>query len=656
MPIKQVKRASTALSGSNYQMNISHFPNEILTNILCPWDSSSLCIPLWKTGNRLLQHQLTNAMISLDLRSSRLKFQVPSVISKLPRLRHFSLLSPAADVNVCFVNHLQLETLPPTLETLELDFIASPKLYYYGLDPEDSYGIPVKTRYSRGSSHYIDLNALFPHLTSLTLGDDFLSPPIDPKDLFPALPSALTELSSGKVEITSSFASMLPRSLIKLNCWLDLTLLPPSSKHFDTAWFDAPPRLEYIHTLELVALPSSPSWLPSSITRIDWCHLMLSSSQDMHLPAFMLLIKNMQTHPPAPTLNWTSKLPPTVEILNITSGASLPLSYLHCLPLSLTDLHAAITWSNQDLEDAKERNLATLWPPALTRLEVDTRDFDEFMAILPPSLNTLSLPRALYMPGQVIERRWDLRALPPLLRSLTTRIDPQCFDSWPLNLEFLEVHSLNSKSHTQWPTLPSSLTELAWFNFNSKAFASCQDSPLLLPSKLASLRLSTWRTLWFHHLPRTVTDLGIHSLEHPSDATKGPDPFLELPDSLTQLWLTSAEWIHLSDISLAHLHRLTSLYSKRVSITSPAICNLPRNMTSLHVSIWPLDSRYLRFLPRTLRTCRLSIDWSAPGISNYWPPTLASFVEEPSVREAVKKRYHRSVSEGLAFDLYHQCM
>lgn len=205
-------------------MNLSHFPPEILAHILSPSDSSFLCIRLCRTGDRLLQHQLSRTVTSLDLRTTSSDVKLPSIVSHLHRLRHFAIKSDLYTLDS--VSGLsKLHVLPTGLESLRAEV-------FQFVDVEGNYAIdttvpqPILTSYPRGMS-------------------------------------TLTELGMETVFMTSSFTSMLPRSLIKLICTLEV---PASSAVCETAWFDAPPCLEYIRSLVWKGQQVAPSWLPKSIT------------------------------------------------------------------------------------------------------------------------------------------------------------------------------------------------------------------------------------------------------------------------------------------------------------------------------------------------------------------------------------------------------
>ena len=184
------------------------------------------------------------------------------------------------------------------------------------------------------------------------------------------------------------------------------------------------------------------------------------------------------------------------------------------------------------------------------------------------------------------------------LSTLTTYTDPDLIDHLPSNLSSLSIYASSNCEH--WPTLPDSLTELAWFRDDTEVLITYEH--LQLPPKLKLLHVEDWQRVWFHLIPRTVTSLSILRLDHTPNAPDKPDYFRQLPNSLTALSIATKTWINLSDTSLAHLCRLTSLNSPYMCIPSSVIHALPRNMTSLTVSIWPLDPRDLRFLPLALKT------------------------------------------------------
>ena len=618
-------------------MKLSHFPPDILSQILSPTDSSYLCIRLWNTGDRLLQHRLASVMTSLDWEPSNSLFQIPSAVYQLPRLRHFAIKSREPLSVVPLYSSLQLRRLPPSLESLELDFCAKINLLVnQGMNPP----VHLRIHYPRGVSRYIDLNELFPRLTSLTLGNIGQCPPITPSDLFPALPATLTELCMSELTVTPTFASMLPRSLIKLVCSISMKLPNPPPDLFETAWCNAPPHLEYIKHVSLSRLPYTSSWLPKSITTIDSCSAVLDHSQDFYLPTKTLVISNYRNGLSSP-FAWTSRLPQTLINLFLFFNVSLPPSQIHCLPTSLTLLKTSTIWSNQDLEDAKKLDLSILWPPALTYLKLNASDFVTLTTVLPPHLKVLN------MSGRRIQARIDMRALPPLLHTLTTHATPQLIEHLPNNLKSLSITS--STNFEGWPTFPDSLTEFTWNRwrdlFEDDDSPIIGDIPLLFPSQLRSLRVEEWRSAWFHVLPRTVTDLNICKLFPPSKAIDEPDHFAKLPNLLTRLHLKSPGGIELSPTSLAHLCNLIDLETHFIDLPSAAIAYLPRTMKSLTARLAPFNPSMLRFLPLSLTRCNLELKSSVSGAYDYWPLVITHLLPKnrsfaPRVRRITETASH----------------
>lgn len=624
-------------------MNLSHFPSEILAHILSPPRSSVHCIRLWKTGDRLLQQTLTSAIISLELRPTRSQFQIPSIVFKLPKLRHFTLQSLKNGPMKTFHHIGGLHNLPRTLESLKLCFAGIHNcLTNYDLSSEVTPTIPststetsttsmkpIKKRYPLGVSRYMDLNALFPRLSSLTLKTAYNDTTVTARELFPVLPSNLTELGLVSLEITHDFASMLPKGLIKLNCEIDFGHHPSSSELFSDAWFDAPPHLAYIKSISLSCQPPL-AWLPKSITLIGSCYLMLSSPQNICLPTNDLGIASIDDgrNPNPPPLVWTAQLPQTLTDLSFYDqygDPSLPLTHLHCLPPSLTRLHATIEWSNRDLEDTKKLDLSKLWPPALTHLILDTRDFGAFMALLPPTLKILNTYE-LSSPPRENERqtKLDLRALPPLLHTFTTHFNLKLIEHWPSNLKSLKITS--STKFEDWPTLPQSLTEFHWHRGYRSPVIDGQS--LMLPSQLTTVSLAGWRTDWFHLIPRVTTHLDLNTLACLSDATIEPNHFSQLPISLTKLRIWGKTLFDLSSTSLAHLCNLISFDTQSLGFPSAGIVYLPRMMTSLSVRLTSVNLADLRFLPSSLERCDLGLDATDSAILNYWPCGIVQLLPE----------------------------
>lgn len=600
-------------------MNLNHFPPEILTHLLSPPDSSFLSIQLWNTGDLILQHGLARAMLSLDLRAPRISFKIPSIVSKLPRLRHFAIESGAQLTQSRHLSAQKLEMLPRTLESLELDVAQIHVLLTNHVKCLDGHEIIVSS-YPLGTSRCIDLNALFPNLTSLSLVNNPMY--LAPEDLFPALPSTLTELSSERLYVRSLFASLLPRSLERLDCEIYFDIGNVSFESYRSAWFDAPPFLSRVKCLRVkgqwLSILAHP-WLPKSVTRIDSCFLKPSTSHDLCFPTETLIIANFVLEG-IPDLVWTGALPSTLTDLSLIYGASLPLNHLHCLPTSLTRLETVVIWSNQDLEDAKKHDLATLWPTALTRLEVQTSDIGTFREVLPLTLTSLDLSE-----DQNLRQEDDLIA-PPLPTPIAA-VTPKRAVGWPSNLTLLTVRT--SSNCEEWPTLPDSLTEFSWSKNAFNGHRIIGDHPMFsFPSQLETLQLSEWQCVWFHLIPRTVTDLTIYDLIRSPNATYEPYRFRVLPKSLTRLHISRAVRIQLSSTSLAHLCNLTDLSAVTVGLPSAAIIYLPKTMKCLRTRLTSLTPTDLRFLPLTLMDCQLGLDATQPEVFAYWPSAIAHLLPE----------------------------
>lgn len=151
-------------------MKLSHFPPEILGHMLSSSDSSCLSIRLWKTGDRILQLRLAASELSLYLRPSHTQFQIPSIVAKLPRIRHFALEWRSMPNKETPQSIAMLEMLPRTMESLTLKVHRIHHfLTNHDLSSDVASLIPIETRYPQCVSRYIDLNALFPRLTTLTL-------------------------------------------------------------------------------------------------------------------------------------------------------------------------------------------------------------------------------------------------------------------------------------------------------------------------------------------------------------------------------------------------------------------------------------------------------------------------------------------------------
>lgn len=610
-------------------MNLAHFPGDVLAHILSPHTPSSAYIRLWKTGNRLLQHRLSSAITSVNLRPIHRYYKFPSMVSQLPRLRHFTFDTFVSK----YVDQFRaiLPMLPRNLQSLEVNFHSLSQFKNYHAYKPPTQNDPRYLHYLRN----FDIHALFPLLLSLTLKESWSSDfnALRPDELLPGLPSTLTVLQLGDWIVDRvPFASLLPRSLVRLDCKLcylysDATPL----ECFEVDCMDAPTSLQYIKGIHLPGTSATFRWLPKSLTQLDDLAIALYGSYSLQLPVF---VKKLCL------LSWDTSSLSFGSVMHLTDlefpvDQCFPLERIDCLPSALTRLKLSFCETLEELNDLKARdtNLDLLWPPGLTDLEISTiTSFSGYLVTLPRSLKILTASEKLEISPSYLDD------LPPLLHTLHLYSHADYIGNWPANLQSLYLSRCGRFG--QCPPLPPSVTKFSMARQGALPILFTGEEPALLHcSVLTTLIFTKWSSDRLHLIPRTATDLDIHEVICPISPKKPLDHFDQLPPSLTKLRACGEKDNNQKLTSLAHLRNLTSLELVDLYIPSSDIRLLPQNMKTLKIWIEPLDSIDLVFLPLTLTECDLRLDWTTSGIADHWPPLYAGFVSCPKLREIVAERF-----------------
>lgn len=606
-------------------MNLTHFPSEILDNMLSTASKSFLCVRLWKTGDRQLMHRLATSITSLDLLPTQAEYKFPSMVSQLGALRHFCIATEYIGVLEPLNGSEMLQILPRTLESLHLHF----KLFTV----REAYGRRFTPDFHE-IWNFANLKALFPQLLSLTVdpgwsSSNAITDGVSSTNLITVLPSTLTMLRTSRLILMEpSCVAQLPRNLTSLDSEISFDFTRSNcSEAPQNFWQDAPPHLEYIRYLRIPRSSSPSQWLPKSLTRIDHCILPPCATQALchPIPAKRLTIEAQSDQPNPVPRSWT--IPQHITDLELSEVWGFSSTGIPSLPPSLTRLKIDFRASRDIGERTVFDSLSSLWPSTLTNLDAVTpnnnalRHFPHTLRILRTRQNSLSEPL-------------NLDLLPPLLTTLQVRSRSRFIGSWPKYLESLELAA--QADFVDWPTLPPSLTNLDCLGTEEEDTV-LGSVPMRLPSRLAIITLSYWCCEWFHVIPRTVTYLTADGIDDSTDSET--NHFLQLPSSLVRLHIYNGE-LQLAENSLAHLCHLESLDCRYLSIPSSALRYLPRTMKGLAISLETVDPIDLGFLPLSLTFCRLRLNhlWFMPDISHYWPPTLARFMHEGGIRDLVYER------------------
>lgn len=142
---------------------------EFLDMVLDYANVSHLAIRLLKIGNRSLTSRLLTGITKVTLCPLEgVKLKIPRGLLQMQFLRQVSIISSRHIMKDPKHWRPLLQSLPRTLETLEL-CTADSENAFYNFGPDWSYLSPElpSTEYSRGSSTCFDIGQLFPQLRTL---------------------------------------------------------------------------------------------------------------------------------------------------------------------------------------------------------------------------------------------------------------------------------------------------------------------------------------------------------------------------------------------------------------------------------------------------------------------------------------------------------
>lgn len=425
----------------------------------------------------------------------------------------------------------QLQLLPPSLETLELDFAnASKSLLAYAPNWPEQEPFFLETAHPLGAHIFLDLPRLFPRLTKLHVngGNDFASTRTS-TSLF-ALPPTLTDLSLLFLTLYEGDIPHLPQGLLRLS----------------------------VKSIELNACRDA--CLPPNLTLIS------GISQPLAKHAFKLLPRSLTDDVPVPRWNLeiARAIPPrlqnlTLPFIDLESFSAAKTTWCSLLPYHLTTLNV------QHLLTFTPFEIASL-PETLTSLLIwkISQDFFDEQVIEPteisPSLHrpksevlTPSESLCLNVPGYW-EETWPPKLLTLHLLGGSDFSLLDTFDVLPASITCLELASVPSfdnpddptilylpkltsliidRDFSDFRTIPSTLTKLSVI-----AHASLKTSRIapFLHQGLVELTLDCGRLDWFEQLPRGLTALSFiySSLGYVPSPEKN-DIFSTLPDGLERL-------------------------------------------------------------------------------------------------------------------------
>lgn len=611
-------------------LKLSLLPSELLGLILNGYSHSYLAIELWKCGDSTLNGRLSSGLTHLYLeQTSSIPCRLPSVVYCLRSLRFLSVVSCSWLMRHPLDWSEARSNLPKSLETLKLVAKDVP-FVFMNFAPEWTLEdhVYVETDYALGKSRFIDIEALLPKLRRLKLRRfriyDHLEHSILARDL-PGLPSKLTRLSTYSIDADHDYPyvlSKLPRTLTRLGAILSLfydeelyqpeAIQPPVDD-----WNDAPPHLEYLDDIfTSYPNPNDVSWLPRSLTRIGQAY---HGGDDPWGPqvsrTFPPLISTMRIDSvyydafKELGVNWTETLPSTLTSFKLQCyqrESEVSLQSLKSLPLmkELTVSSPYTTW-----KDTLGENFAATFP-SLEVLNANCEMHFSQLHALPSTLRSVTIE----MCGDLgFSQSLDGDKLPPNLNELRLTFDEyevECsltiVSALPSHLTRLHIYVNGSGrapivNRKDFEALPPSLTDLAI----SIAGIENTDDTWKLPPMLRAFEVSGWHMSALKNFPCSLAELTLCNridgyLERPT--------FALLPAGITHLMIDSSD----------------TKADCQGTLSSDSFSTL-KHLRTLNLDIpWKFPSRFLRHLPRHLRTLIAPLESFEPEDAPFLPPRLTT--------------------------------
>ena len=632
---------------------LATLPTQIIGQVL-NGPSSFLFLPLWATGDRLLQKKLSEGVTELDLRDGHGEetdfFTIPPLIANLPHLRSFILHVQSKRCKNDFDAKSFLSKLPQTLKTLDIDWTNCSHLFYD--DPQDAAptnGFSVVSSSSASNGSRITLPA---QLETLKIGPGQTEPlkTFLASDLCAIIPKSLTMLQVNTIEFNSAADFLaLPRTLVNLHCNVDW-------KFFDLArnandWQSCPDTLTHVRNINhipaeaLACLPRSIHY--ESVSNLTEVWTLDSARTAPPLIEALTVYRVEHAQFEHAFTDWVSELPKGLVWLDLYHHGRLPFApYIEHLPASLTFLSVAngsvynpyMDWDA--IKDLVERKggVDNLWPSKLLFLELYAQStLPCHIKLMPRSLTSLSI--------EIDSEDWDESVveasdLPPNLKTLS-------FSEYDTMEHHNLVFSMNGNPPASITAFNARATHVIFDANCLKNFSNAlrsldivlpvsipsRDHPLVgpfyLPPQLTLLCVTNFCYEWFGAIPKSVTHLTFFDLHGSgriingggNDGSDGNvssdsfDPFSELPSDLKYLWIDESQ---LDDVSiyfplcsfkalsqLEHLH-----ISSKHRFTSKVLRNFPSSLRTLQIEMDRLEDEDAPFVPSRLFS-QLSIQYTA---------------------------------------------
>lgn len=621
-------------------VRFSELPASVIGHILGREDISFIVIKFWLCGDKNLNKKLSNGLTFLELGLHPFAAcSIPQMVAHLQSLRHLAIyFRPGNGVAKLLQLVALLRVLPSSLEHLALSVLP------WNIDPN---GVRITTNYPRGASRAIELDTLFPQLHTLTITADVFP------ELFPALPSSLTELIcpislNYCADGDTSYLAKLPphiRSLtgpvewVAYNPYLDRSAIPESDDKAINAlirdFSNAPSGLQTITLSEswLFWPTVKDCWLPKSLTELKWDvenSPTWSPSNARTLPPELLSLALGKVDTDAYRgIDWIADLPRSLTKLSVSPESMDVIdfaSYGQSLPRGMTELTLTSMnfFSNEAFGDWSMVSGADYWLSKLTTLNLHNFWFEPTeLKFLPRTINTLSISVSTSTQVDQLKDRPKLetKLLPPNITSLDLQWTPTVIpDFLPLrNLPLKDLSLLctdRDQLDVPWSELtfvPDSVAKLTLSNHFLDHPANIESMPLLPNLTYLEARGASCGGLQCvprqiqHIILDYVSGLKISSLVPKGDLFKG------LPASLRTLSIRRypadgvGSLLVLPPQKLEHLSSLTTLQLNCApTVSSKILRHLPSSLLNLNIDLGGHPNKDdLPFIPPLLRTCNL---------------------------------------------------
>lgn len=649
-------------------MRLADLPSDLLGLLLASKLTSFLIIPLWKSGDRILQHKLSVGVHFVDL--DALGFvpcsRFPKLLSCLKNLRHLALsrgrlpLMPSEEDLSAELRKLDYHKLE-TLKISSLD--ASGALVLHDANERARLGLQSKlwTTASR-----------FPVLSTLHIAAGKRGVSDIAASDFCGLPPTLTKLTTEILNLAdlpqgSFICASLPRALLEWKTFIiDLAGLALDSEAF---WKDAPPHLQVFGESRPLedSVPSHPEVLPRSLVNFAIGKTNGFPSSFSYLqrmpPLFDSYWIPLGCHGFPDSLEHFQSLglprqPSTLKISPPPGRLELNPSDIGSLPRSLLDLTIAdSTGSSGARIETNEEILCRpgLWPPALTSLDLGfSSEQTQLLSHLPATLTELTLHLAEErVPSKLIPRCISTLWIHLTTPRLTLILEPGLPETL-LHLHVKVRHELTSFDIGFFDNLPSSLLSLS-LPFVEELYYN-DFYPFKLPSGLTSLMASRWPIEWFESFPSSLTALKIPALDLglANSLDEFDYCFGFLSSNLVSLTLSSWSPLPLSAVA-THFSRMTRLVSLNIQhlaqCDQQVLQHLPGSLRKLHITLETITREFAKLLNPRLTVLHIATGTDIGDLlAEFWP-LGAPWIHEgfSDARNRVTQRKEEVMQQMLSF-------